>query len=76
MVYPAQTLDGELGTRCPDMARWCRDNVAPVTTRDTEQGAGAGAGAGARLRRLEESRDQVPRAEVTRTVTTVPRCAA
>ena len=73
MVYPAQTLDGELGTRCPDMARWCRDNVAPVTTRDTEQGAGAGAGA--RLRRLEESRDQVPRAEVTRTVTTVPRCA-
>ena len=37
MVYPAQTLDGELGTRCPDMARWCRDNVAPVTARDTEQ---------------------------------------
>ena len=70
MVYPAQTLDGELGTRCPDMARWCRDNVAPVTTRDTEQGAGA------RLRRLEESRDQVPRDEVTRTVTAVPRCAA
>ena len=53
MVYPAQTLDGELATRCPDMASWIRDHVAPVVTRDphhaldtADPGPSAGADSG------------------------------
>ena len=58
MVYPAQTLDGELATRCPDMARWIRDHVAPVVTRDPHHALDT-ADPGPRMRRLPLTRDQV-----------------
>ena len=58
MVYPAQTLDGELATRCPDMASWIREHVAPVVTRDPHHALDT-ADPGPRMRRLPLTRDQV-----------------
>ena len=58
MVYPAQTLDGELATRCPDMASWIREHVAPVVTRDPHHALDT-ADPGPRMRRLPLTREQV-----------------
>ena len=56
MVYPVQTVDGELATRHPELSTWVREHVPPVTgdtcrEEDEEQGA--------RLRRLHLTRGSV-----------------
>ena len=55
MVYPAQTIDGGLAQRCPDLATWIREHVPPVSwdTRAEDERPGP------RLRRLHLTRDSV-----------------
>ena len=55
MVYPVQTVDGELATRCPELATWISEHVPPVTL-DT---CGQEDTVGPRLRRLGLTRASV-----------------
>ena len=55
MVYPVQTVDGELATRCPELATWISEHVPPVTW-DT---CGQEDTVGPRVRRLGLTRANV-----------------
>ena len=57
MVYPVQTVDGELSTRCPDLATWISEHVPPVTWDTCHEDNNEAQGA--RLRRLHLTRASV-----------------
>ena len=55
MVYPVQMVDGELATRCPELATWISEHMPPVTW-DT---CGQEDTVGPRVRRLGLTRASV-----------------
>ena len=56
MVYPVQTVDGQLASRCPQLATWISEHVPPVTWDTCHEDTDL---QGPRLRRLHLTRNSV-----------------